>query len=66
MKTQPTSTTEPNRPPSIEAENAAASARAAWPLRANWKPSSTVAEEEPPGMPMRMEGKVSPVAVGAK
>lgn len=46
--------------------NAADRARAAWPLRASGKPSSTVAcEAEEPGIPMSTEENVSDVGTTA-
>jgi hypothetical protein len=64
-KTQPDRTSAPRMPPSSDAVNEALRARAAWPCRAKGKPSRIVAEDEPPGIPMRIDGKVSPVAVVA-
>ena len=62
ISTQTVRTSAPNRPPMNEAENAALSARAAWPFLASGKPSRIVAcEADDPGIPMRIEAKVSDV-----
>ena len=60
---QTVNTIAPTIPPRKEAENAAVNARAAWPFLAMGNPSRMVAcEALEPGMPMRMEAKVSEVA----
>ena len=56
----------PNRPPNIDEEKEAPSARAPSPFFAIGNPSTTVAwDADVPGIPMSTEGKVSEVASGA-
>jgi hypothetical protein len=67
MRTTPVSAIAPNIPPTIDAEKAADSARAASPFLASGKPSSTVAcEADEPGMPIKIDENVSDVGRIAK
>ena len=67
MKMKPVSTKAPNTPPNIDEKNAVDSARAASPFLASGKPSRTVAWlDDPPGIPSRIDEKVSPVGMIAR